>query len=254
MALDIVVDKLDAVPEAIRTLYVEKDGKFHLDVAGMPDVKAIQAHNTKLNEENKTRRLENEALAARFKDVDPDKYRTIMSKFDNDEEAQLLAAGKIDDVIARRTAKLRDDMQKQLDIAKAETNAAKESGKKFLGKVLDDAIRAAVNGKVHPGASDDALFRARTMFTVDDNGAVIQKDEHGQVVLGKDGKTPFTPVEWIESMRDTAPHWFPATGSGTGSQQSQGAPAGKTIKRTAFDAMSGAEQAATIKAGVIPVD
>ncbi len=30
-----------------------------------------------------------------------------------------------------------------------------------------------------------------------------------EVVLGKDGKTPLTPIEWAESLRETAPHLWP---------------------------------------------
>jgi len=39
-------------------------------------------------------------------------------------------------------------------------------------------------------------------------------------VLGKDGKTPFSPAEWIESMTEIAPHWFPASSSGGGASGS----------------------------------
>src|SRR4051794_28264086 len=34
MSLPLTVDRLHAVPEAQRALYVEKEGKFHLDVEG----------------------------------------------------------------------------------------------------------------------------------------------------------------------------------------------------------------------------
>jgi hypothetical protein len=55
------------------------------------------------------------------------------------------------------------------------------------------------------------------MFTLDENGNAVQLDGDSQVVIGKDGKTPFNPAEWLDSMRESAPHWFPAGASGSGS-------------------------------------
>lgn len=218
MALDLVVEKLDAVPEAVRSMYVEKDGKFHLDVTGLPDVSGLQSA---LQKERDAAKAANKALketADKYKDIDPDSYHRIMSKFQGDEEAQLLASGNVDEVIKRRTAIRDADWQKKLDAAAAERDAEKQKTSKFLSRVLDEQIRAAVHGKVHDKAVEDALFRARMMFSLDDEGNAVCL-QNGEPVLGKDGKTPFRPQEWIETMRDTAPHWFPSTASGSGAQQ-----------------------------------
>jgi hypothetical protein len=55
------------------------------------------------------------------------------------------------------------------------------------------------------------------MFQLDENGHAVQIGDDGQPVLGKDGKTPFNPAEWLDSMKEAAPHWFPAGASGSGS-------------------------------------
>jgi len=101
-------------------------------------------------------------------------------------------------------------------LAVAETERKKAAA--YQGRVLDDAIRsAAAKAGLHQHAIDDALFRGRAMFTLDDNGQAVQLDSEGSPVIGKDGKTPFNPNEWLESMREQAPHWFPAGASGSGS-------------------------------------
>lgn len=219
MALNLVVEKLEAVPEAVRALYVERDGKFHLDVDGVPDVTGLKSALESERASAKAEAKAKKELEARYSGIDPDKYRQIMSKFEGEEEAQLIAAGNLDEVVAKRAAKRDTDWQKKLDAVSQAAELEKARAEKFLGRVLDDQIRAAVNGKVHEKAVEDALFRARMMFTLDDNGYAVQKDSDGAIVIGKDGKNPFTPAEWIESMRDAAPHWFPATGSGSGAQQ-----------------------------------
>jgi hypothetical protein len=42
MALDLIVDKIDGLSEPLRGLYVEKEGKFHLDVAGLEDTGGLK--------------------------------------------------------------------------------------------------------------------------------------------------------------------------------------------------------------------
>ena len=189
-----------------------------IDAAVQEAVAGLKSKNSELIAIQKAQK---EALK-NFEGIDPDKYRQFMSKFESDEDRALLEAGKIEEVVAKRAAKRDAEWQKKLDAVSQAAETEKARAEKFLGRVLDDQIRAAVNGKVHEKAVEDALFRARMMFTLDDNGNAVQKDADGAIVIGKDGKNPFTPSEWIESMRDAAPHWFPATGSGSGAQQHNG--------------------------------
>jgi hypothetical protein len=173
-----------------------------------------------------------------------------MAKFSDDEEASLIAAGKVDEVIARRMAKRDAELNKQVDTARAEAAAAKGVAEKFQTRVLDNHIRAAAaKAGLHPFAVEDALLRARIMFSLNDAGDAVQLGSDGQPVLGKDGKTAFAPAEWLEAMKETAPHWFPAGASGggaggSGSGQNNGA---KTMTRTQFMTLSAAEQAKTAK-------
>ncbi len=122
--------------------------------------------------------------------------------------------------------------------------------------MLDNNIRAAAaKVGIHAHAIDDALLRGRAMFTLDDDGNAVQVKD-GTVVLSKDGKNNFAPSEWLESMREAAPHWFPASGSGGGAQQGrqQGSAGKKTVTRSVFDGMAPIDKAAHVKEGGIVVD
>lgn len=187
---------------------------------------------------------------ARFEGIDPDVVRTIMKRFADDEEAGLIKAGKFDEVLEKRTSKMREDFQKQLDAAKGDAAKARQLAKAFQGRVLDDAVRAAATkAGLHQHAIEDALFRARSMFTLDENGQAVQLAEDGKPVLGKDGKSAFGPSEWLEGMKEKAPHWFPANASGGGASGSgKGAEGAKTMTRAAFEALS-PEARATAMAG-----
>ncbi len=48
----------------------------------------------------------------RYDGIDPDAVKTILQRFSDDEEAKLIAAGKIDEVLDKRTERLRADVDK----------------------------------------------------------------------------------------------------------------------------------------------
>lgn len=180
-----------------------------------------------------------------FDGIDPNAVRNILKRFADDEEAKLIADGKIDDVLNKRTERMKADYDKKLAEALAAAEGATKRAQAFQGRVLDDAIRAAAaKAGVHQHAIDDALFRARAMFTLDENGQAVQLGDDGKPVLGKDGKSPFTPLEWLEGMKEKAPHWYPATASGGGAGGGGGNPGAS--KKSAKD-MDPAEKAAFIK-------
>lgn len=248
-ALSLTVDDITTVPEAQRALYVEKDGKHHLDVTGIEDTSGLKSALQKEREAvREAKRLQRE-IEARYDGIDPEKVKSMMAKFENDDEAKLIAAGKIDEVVSKRTEKLRVELQKQVDAAKGETKASNERAGKFSQRVLDNHIRAAaIKAGLHAHAVEDALFRARNMFSLDDAGEAVQLDSEGKPTLGKDGKTPFTPVEWLESMKETAPHWFPASGSGGGAGGgSKDAGGVKTINREKFNQLNPVEKQKILK-------
>ena len=160
---------------------------------------------------------------SQFDGIDPTVVRNIIKRFADDEEAKLIADGKIDDVLNRRTDRMKADFEKRLGDAKQLAEVAERRAKAFQGRVLDDAIRAAAaQAGLHQHAIDDALFRARSMFTLDESGSAVMLGDDNKPVLGKDGKTAFGPGEWLDSMKEKAPHWFPAAASGGGATNSAG--------------------------------
>jgi hypothetical protein len=220
MGLKAFVDNLDGIDTVLQTLYVkDANGKFRLDADGVEDVTGLKSA---LEKERKDRKTATDALREfqeRFKDIDPDQTRAIMGRVANDEEARLIAEGKIDQVIEKRTEKQRSAQERMVKEANTKTEQAEARSKKFSQRVLDDQIRAAASkAGLHSHAIDDALFRGRAMFSLDEDGTAVQLGEDGHAVLGKDGKSNFGPSEWLLSMKETAPHWFPsgATGGGAG--------------------------------------
>lgn len=252
------VDKLDDVAEAYRGLYeATSDGKqFKLvEIEGLEDTKGLKSALEK-------ERADREALekkAKDFEDVDLDEYRKFATMMANNKELALIKDGKVDELKALWSENLTKEHQKALK--KVETDrdekvkAALATASTYVAKVRDSALlSAAAEAGVHGGAFDDVLLLGRTVFEVDENGDVVLMRD-GKVVVGKDGKSPMSPLEWLEQVREKKPHWWPASGSGSGaSQQSSGAARGKVMKRSAFDQLQPHERRETVRSGVQIVD
>lgn len=180
-----------------------------------------------------------------FDGIDPDAVRSMLQKFSDDDEAKLIASGKVDEVLTKRAERMQTEFAKEVQAAKDEaakhqTRAERFTARVMKGEVLSEATAAGVGAF----AMEDAELAAGRMFTIDDEGNPVARDG----VLGKNGK-PLTLKEWFAEIKETRPHWFPATANGGGAGHGKGDTQAKTISRAAFDALNPAERVAHIKAG-----
>lgn len=157
----------------------------------------------------------NEKLKS-FEGIDPDAVRGILQRFADDEEAKLIAAGKLDEVLNKRTERMKSGYDRDLEAARQEAARHQTRTEKFASRVLKgEVIGAASEAGVHKFAMEDAMLAASRDFELDDDGNPIAKEGR----FGKDGK-PLTLKEWFADMKETRPHWFPANANGSGSGQS----------------------------------
>lgn len=190
-----------------------------------------------------------------FEGLDPVELKALKDRLDADDDTKLLAAGKKNEVIDKYTTRMRAEHDAQLaakdELIKAEATRADA----WKGSVLDNQIRAVTSG-LHKGAVEDALLHARNIFSLDAKGNAVKLDADGRAELGKDGATPFSPAEWIETMKELKPHWFPMSTSGSGgsSDSRGGSGAGKTLSRENFDKLPANQQREAVMSGTKIVD
>jgi hypothetical protein len=214
-------------------------------------VKGLKTKNDELLGKNK----EYQTRLASFNGLDPERAKTLLEQMDHDEDLKLFADGKKAVVIDKYTERMRTSHTGELEAERALTAAERQRAENYRGAVLDNHIRS-VTGDLHKGAVDDALLHARSIFTLDAKGNAVKLDANGNPELGKDGKTPYSPAEWMEMQRELKPHWFPASTSGSGSTGAQGTGSGtgKTMKRGEFNALTPAQQGGVVRSGTRIVD
>lgn len=195
---------------------VQAELKALLETQVNAAVAALKAKNSELLEEKK--RLKD--AAAEFADFDKDTLKNYIARLKNDEEARLIAEGKVGDVIDRRTERMRESYQSQ--IADTQKLAQEWQGKyseleqKFNYTRIDSALRdAALAANVVPSAIDDIITRGRKSFEIDANGNIISKDQYtGDIKIGADGKNPYAASDFLSDLKKTAPHFWPQSQSG----------------------------------------
>lgn len=222
------------------------DVQAQIDAAVSAAVSGLKAKNGELLGSQKALK---ESLA-RFDGIDPDAVRNILSKFASDEEAGLIAAGKIDEVLNKRTERMKAGYEKETQTERTAREASDARASKFSKRVLENGIRAeAAAAGLHQYAIEDALYRASTTFALDEDGNPAAVEG----AFGKDGK-PLTLKEWFGDMKEKAPHWFPAGGSGSGAGHGKATTGGKTMTRSQFESLPPMDRAGAIKGGTVIVD
>ena len=210
MTLKVELDNLDGLDDAVKSLYKQSDnGKFRLDVED--ESAGLKSALQKEREARKS--LEKAVNEGRMSQTE------LQAKLQELEEEKLKADGKTQELAARQAERMKAEFEKQAQEKQAALDAAINRAQAYEAKVFENQFRTA-GAKLedfHANAIDDAILRAKSMFKLDDSGQAVAMDAEGNVLYGKDGKSPLLPHEWLESMRDTAPHWFKAqSGSGTG--------------------------------------
>lgn len=206
-------------PETRAAVQAAIDAQVTTQVAG------LKTKNGELLGELKTLKT----TLSNFEGIDPEAVRAIVKRFGDDEEQALIKAGKIDEVLAKRTERLSADWQKKVKAESDRATKLEAKAAKLAARAVSDAIvKAATKAGALPEAMEDIVLRAQGAgWTINDDGDVVATKD-GEPVIGKDGKTPLNPSEWAEELRSIAPHLWPKA-QGQGANGSQGGARGAVI-------------------------
>jgi hypothetical protein len=241
MALKVRYGKKEDIPAGKEDLYEEaSDGSWVLTVEGIDDHPGVKTLKTAFEKEKTDRKERAEKLRLlqdAIGDLDLEEARKAIADSAALREKKLVSEGKVDQLLAERTAQMKADYEKRIAALDAKDKAATGQLEHLL---ITSQIQAhAAKLGVRPTALEDVTLRGRQLFRVKDGQAVAMRDE--AVVYGKDGTTPMGIEEWIRNIQPEAPHLFEPSGGGgakgdQGSRQGAGAKVIKSSDKAGFGA------------------
>jgi hypothetical protein len=211
--------------------------KALVDAAVAEATKGLITNRDSLLGEKKALMSQVNDLTKQWDGLDPEMVKNLVVRMKTDEETRLLAEGKVDEVINRRVEAMQRDFNAQLTASKKRNEELESEVGSSKGQIKDLKIETAIKGSaaklgLHSTAFDDAVFRARGTFDLDAEGNLIAKDATGAPMISRNGRDPLAVDEWLEGMKDRAPHWFPApTGAGANGGGNRGGKNNFTLSR-----------------------
>lgn len=215
--LKAVLKSLEEVPEALRSLYKQEGDKFVLQAEGLVTKEKLD----EFRENNIQLKKQIDELSGKFKDIDPTKYQELLKAQQEQGDKKLIDEGKLDELLAQRTERMRQDFEAQTAALKkaAEEGNAKANG--YYGQlstllIENELTKAAQVAGIRPSAMEDVILRGRNIFKLEGE-KVVPFGQDGKPVYGKTGSEYLSIGEWVQSLSDKAPHLFEASkGGGAG--------------------------------------
>jgi hypothetical protein len=204
------------IPAEQQALYVEREGAFYLDADGVVDkAKAdeLRTHNIELRKQIE----ESTRLATEQQQKDQAEKERL-------EEEQRLKEGKFQEVMESRLKTAKVEWEKQLNTVTAERDTLTT---RLTAIQIDQGVTTVATKKgLRPTAIPDITSRARNVFKLV-NGVPQAFEADGKSArYGKDGITPMTLEEWVDTQVADAPHLFESNAGGGAAGNGAGGAAG----------------------------
>lgn len=218
--IELEYDTLDAVPEQVRGLFEERDGKAVLTkINGLKTQKDINALNEALRKERGDHKAAKDALTPwNSLGKKPDE---IQAQLDRIAELEAAAQGKLDEPaiqklvesrLGQKTAPLERQLRERDEALQNVTRERDEARQIIARRDMSDAVRSvATEMKVLGTAIPDVELFAQTALERQEDGTFITKTGIPGVTPGVDVKT------MLKDLQKTRPHWWPPSeGGGAG--------------------------------------
>jgi hypothetical protein len=222
MAFKMVLDSLDGLAAEVAAEYVEKDGKYVIQVEGMKTADDVAKVQTSLN----AARASENALKQRLSLLGDRKVEDVVAELDRIPELELAAKGKLDDaaidqIVETRIKSKLAPVERERDTLKSQLTEKDQvigqfTEKEKVRKIHRQVREAAKATGMREEAIEDALLLSdRTLVLADDGVAVVKADFGFTEGL--------SPKDWLADLQSKRPHWWPdSEGGGAGGNRGGG--------------------------------
>ncbi|MBP8310812.1 MAG: hypothetical protein KAY46_26280 [Burkholderiaceae bacterium] len=242
MSLKLTVDTLDDVPENLRSLYAEADGKFRLAVDGIEDTAGLKSALQKEREAARTAEKQAKAWMALGKT--PEEIAALVDAQRKADEEKAVKGGEFD--------KLKAQMVEQSEREKTDLRNIIKSKDAAIERYLIDAQATAAISEMK-GIPVLLLPHVKAAVkVVEDNGDFVTRVVDAQGNPRVNSKGEFLSIrDLVDEMRQNevfgrAFEPTGATGSGAGGS---GGGSAKTMAESAFNALSPKDRAKRMAEG-----
>lgn len=244
MKLKAQIKSLSDVDAAYQSLYTQVGDVFVLDIDDgdyKKNISEFRDNNIALQQQLKNAGGNAELLKQlqdqlkTFDGLDPEAAREAMEKMQGIEEKNLIDAGKLDEVLAQRTERMRADFEGRTTALTQQLQDINgkydQSRNQLTTMVIDTGLQNAIGevATVRKGAMQDLLARGRKVWSLDDNGVPVPM-QGKEVMYSKDGKEQISMTEWAQSQLMDAPYLFEAnSGGGANGNKDKGGQGGQVV-------------------------
>jgi len=177
----------DAVQKAIRDAVKDATDTLKLNRDDILNEKKIMSESLK-----------------KFESYDLEKIDKLMDSIEKSDDAKMIAEGKFDEILEKRTSQIRDGFSDEITTAKTALETAQSEIETYKAryeqKIIADDVRAeALKQGVRPDAINDVIARSTGIFELQDGKTKVAKPD-GYV----------DSVErFIKSLKDSASYYWP---------------------------------------------
>jgi len=222
MAFKMVLDSLEGLPDDVAKEYVEKDGKFHIQVEGMKTADDVAKVQQSLN----AARQEAQGFKAKLAMLGDRKVEDVVTLLDRIPELEAAAEGKLDEDKIKQLAEARAKqlvapVERERDTLKQQVGQAEQRIQEFetkenVRKIHRQVREAAKSAGLLDEAVEDALLLADRTFELTEDGVAVVKQ-------GTSFSEGLQPKDWLTDLQTKRPHWWgESSGGGAGGQRGAG--------------------------------
>lgn len=207
--------ELDALPEAVRTLYTEKDNKFLLDLEGgyaSPTevhelkTKVAEFRDTNVNLLKKVGDLE--PALKKFDGIDPEEYKKLKEKADKLAKKGVKEEDDIEAMIARAVETATKPLVEKVAAEETARKAAQASADQARFRELMTA--EAKKKGVRDNSVRHVLREAEEKYELRD-GRILPKNG---IKNPHDPLRPYEPADWLDDLAKSDDNLFEVSGGG----------------------------------------
>lgn len=226
-----VINSLEEVPEAFRSEYEAKNGKFYLKTEG--EFAPLVEANTKLaefrdnNRALNTTKTELEARLKAFEGIDPVEHTKLKEKIAELEATGVKDKGSVAELVKAAVKAAVTPLETKLQEREQSEARAREA---LAVTALENQLRdAGIKAGVDERALPDYINRGKQVFKLVDGVAVARKGD--QPLFSKERPAEeLSMAEWAADLQKDAPFLFkPSKGGGASNNGNSGPVVKKTI-------------------------